>query len=499
MNPRLRAGIALVVALVATFVVWRPTLDTYFFADDFLLLYDARNGAPLEFILTPYGGHLYWTRNILFIVLERLFGPDPRPYFAISLLTQLLNVGLLFAVLHAWTRRPILAGFWATLWGTCPLNNGTLTWFATHGQMLVASIVLVLLWRAAVLERRGETPGTGAAWLVVAGLVLGATCYGVGVGAALAVPLAALLLFPRMTWRTRLVLCIPIVLVPVLYVAGQQIYALFYERSTGQIATSRLLQFIPDQILLTAHLLAHGLAGLVGGFLTPQRDLPGPMLAAAGAVGALGLIAAFVTGDAASRRRLLAVFLILGAVTGIIAVGRAHMIFMMGGTMAKAAATPRYQYLGPLFLALLAGLVCAQAAGRRPVARAGAVLAVLLLLADARLYATAFQRAFWRVDTHAWTYRETMALIKQVQDAVAAVPPGTTVVLPNKRFASVGPVFMQTPDLFPRAAGAFIAMFPEDSVDGRPVRFAESDPWVYTLHTESRGKRIAGLLVPGEP
>jgi hypothetical protein len=499
LSPRLRAGIALLVALVATFVVWRPALDTYFFADDFLLLYDARNGAPLEFILTPYGGHLYWTRNVLFILLERLFGSDPRPYFALSLLNQLLNVGLLFAVLYTWTRRPILAGFWAALWGTCPLNNGTLTWFATHGQMMVASIVLLLLWGAAILERRGETPGRGAAWVTVAALVIGATCYGVGVGAAIAVPLAALLLFPRMTTRTRVIVCIPIVLVPVLYVAGQQIYALFAQRSTGQVATSRLLHYVPDQIVLTGHLLAHGLAGLVAGFLTPQRDLPPALVGGVGVAGALALIVAFVTGDWPVRRRLLAVFLIIGAVTGIIAVGRAHMIWMMGGTMAKAASTPRYQYLGPLFLALLAGLVCAQAARRRQLAIAGAVLAVLFLAVDARFFTQAFQRAFWRVDTHGWTYRETMALIKQVKDAVAAAPPGATVVIPNKRFASVGPVFMNTPDLFPGAAAAFITMFPADTVDGRQVRFAEADPWIYTLHTQDRRKRIAGLLVPATP
>ncbi|MCW5891670.1 MAG: hypothetical protein KIT14_14130 [bacterium] len=483
-------------ALGATLVVWAPVVHSCFYADDIVLLYDARNGAPLEFVLTPYGGHLYWTRNLLFLGIERIFGPDPRPFFTLSLANQLLNVALLFAVLHTWTRRPVLAGFWSTLWGTCPLNMGTLNWFATHGQMMVASLVLALLWRAAVLERRGTIPGARDAWVIVAALVVGATCYGVGVGAAMAFPVAALLLFPRMTSRTRLLVCLPILVVPLLYVVGQQLHALVSVRPTGaQVPGVRLLAYVPDQLILTGHLVAHGFAGLLTGFLAPERDFPPALVVGAGALLGLAVVAGLAAADGPMRRRLVAVILLIGAVCGIIAVGRAHMLWFMGGTFAKVAATPRYQYLGPLFLALLAGLLCAQAAQRRGRAAVGLVAAVLILTIDARAWA----RTAWHVDTHAWAGREVAGLLQRVRDAAAAVPPGTTVVLPNKRFQSVGPVFSQTPLLFPRAAAAFIAFVDGDVVDGRPVRFAEEDPGIYAALTEQPGKRIAGLLVPATP
>lgn len=496
MTPRWRAAAALVVALGATLVVWAPVLDCFFYADDIVLLYDARNGTPLEFVLTPYGGHLYWTRNLLFLGLERLFGPDPRPFFALSLANQLCNVALLFAVLHAWTGRPWLAGFWSALWGTCPLNMGTLNWFATHGQMMVASLVLLLLWRAAVLERRGATPGARDAWAIVGALVIGATCYGVGVGAAMAFPLGLLVLFPRMTWRTRLLVCLPIVLVPILYVGGQQLHALLSARPTGaQVPGMRLLAYVPDQLLLTGHLVAHGFAGLLAGFLAPTRDLPPALVGGAGVLLGVGLAVAFVAADAPVRRRLVLVALLIVAVCGIIAVGRAHMVWFIGGSFAKVAGTPRYQYLGPLFLALLAGLACAAVARHRGLAVAGVVAGLCLLAVDAR----AWRRTTWRVDTHAWAGREVATLLQSVRDAAAAVPPGTPAVLPNKRFQSVGPVFSQTPLLFPRAAGAFIAFVDGDTVDGRPIRFAEADPVVHEVLTADTGTRVAGLLVPATP
>jgi hypothetical protein len=492
LTPRLRAGLALAVALGATLFVWRSLVHAYFYADDILLLYDVRNGSPLEFVLTPYGGHLYWTRNLIFLGFERLFGPDPRPFFTFALANQLLNVALLFAVLHAWTQRPLLAGFWSTLWGTCPLNMGTLTWFAAQGQMIVGALLLLLLWRAAVLERRGETPGMRDACLVVAALVLGATCYGVGVGAALAFPIGVMVLFPRMTARTRLVTCLPIVLVPALYFAGQKLFALLSPRPMNSVPLSRLIPYVPDQILLTGHLVAHGFAGLVAGFLAPARDLPPALVGGAGAVLALAVLAALIRGDAGLRRRVVAVALIIIAVCGIIAVGRAHMLWFVGGTLAKVASTPRYQYLGPLFLALLAGLVCAPLARRRALAVGGIALGLLVLAVDARAY----RRAFWRVDTHDYARREVTTLLERVREAAAAAPPGETVFLPNTRIASVGPVFVQTPIIFPRAAGAFIAFVPDDEIDGRPIRFIEPDPDVVTALTADPRKRIATLLVP---
>lgn len=495
MTSRVRTAVALAVAVGATLLVWSPVVRAYFYADDIVLLYDARNGAPLEFVLAPYGGHVYWTRNALFLVLERLFGPDPLPFFALGLANHVVNVVLLFAVVRTWTDRPILAGFWSTLWGTCPLGMGTLGWVAAHGQMMVGALVLALLWRAAVLERRGETPGRRDAWIGVATLVVAATCYGVGVGAALAFPIVVLVLFPRLAWRTRAIVCLPVVLVPALYLVGQELHVRFATDPMTTVPLGRLVPYIPDQIALTGHLVAHGFAGLLAGFLLPARDLPSALIAGAGALLVLALLAALGFGDATLRRRTIAVALIVVAVCGIIAVGRAHMVWFLGGTLAKVASTPRYQYLGPLFLALLAGLLCGSLAQRRLLAVSGVVAGVLFLAVDARAY----RRAFWRVDTNAFAQREVATLLQRVREAAAAVPPGTTVVLPNARFLGVGPFYAQTPLSFPRAAGAFIAFLPGDAVDGRPVRFAEDDPDVYAKLTADPRKRIATLLVPAPP
>lgn len=87
-------------------------------------------------------------------------------------------------------------------------------------------------------------------------------------------------------------------------------------------------------------------------------------------------------------------------------------------------------------------------------------------------------------------------MLAKVDAAAANVPPGTPVIVANEPFGGVGPVFVKTPVVFPRLAGLFIAFRSEDTVAGRPVRFAESDAAVVAQLTANPDKRIAHLLVP---
>src|SRR5262245_44045563 len=89
--------------LAATLVVYAAVRRAFFWADDILFLYDLHNGTALEFLVTPYGGHLSWFRNLVFLTLERLAGPRPGPFFRLMLATHLVNTMLVFATVRAWT------------------------------------------------------------------------------------------------------------------------------------------------------------------------------------------------------------------------------------------------------------------------------------------------------------------------------------------------------------------------------------------------------------
>src|SRR5262249_61923357 len=98
------------------------------------------------------------------------------------------------------TGRVVLGWFGARLWGICRLDAGTIGWYAVYGQVMVATILLVVLDRLARLAATGERVPTRTACLWDVLLLLGATCFGTGIGVALVFPVNLFLLLP-VSWR----------------------------------------------------------------------------------------------------------------------------------------------------------------------------------------------------------------------------------------------------------------------------------------------------------
>src|SRR5262249_25864464 len=208
--------------------VYYPVTRVNFFADDLVHLAGINSDSRLEFLLAPFGGHNYLVRNLVFLGSWELFGLHAPYYFATVLLTHLLNVGLLFGTLRTLTRSAMLACFGAALWGTSPLCAGTLTWYSVYGQVLVATILLVVLGQLAHLAADGSPLTTRRGWWWSALLLAGPTSSGVGTGVALAFPIA-LSPVPPAPWpsprlRTRWLL-LPVVTLA-LYFAFRRLYPL---------------------------------------------------------------------------------------------------------------------------------------------------------------------------------------------------------------------------------------------------------------------------------
>jgi hypothetical protein len=136
-----------VIPILLAAVVYFPITQNYFFADDFLHLFRVRNEGILPYLLIPRGGHLLVTSNAVFYVMDLFFGAHPEPYYWLALLTHLLNVGLFFAVVRLFTQSPYVACFGASLWGIAPLNESAIGWYSVFGQVLVATVMLIMLYQ----------------------------------------------------------------------------------------------------------------------------------------------------------------------------------------------------------------------------------------------------------------------------------------------------------------------------------------------------------------
>jgi len=136
------AAIAACAAILAN--VW--ILGQFFFADDFANLVEVANFGPGDFIIAPAGGgHMSMLRNVMLYLSFRAFGMDATGYFAIVLVTHVVNVLLLFAVARRLTGSAMLAGFGAVLFAISPTNGGTLGWYAVYGHALSTTCLLAAL------------------------------------------------------------------------------------------------------------------------------------------------------------------------------------------------------------------------------------------------------------------------------------------------------------------------------------------------------------------
>jgi hypothetical protein len=485
------------VPLVLTAWVYHPITGVFFFADDFYHLAHITNESLLVWLLAPFGGHNRVLQNLAFLASWELFGFHSEPWYWTVLLTHLLNVWLLFGVLSALTASVLLACFGATLWGICPLDAGTIGWYAVYGQVMVATILLVVLDRLARLAATGARlpPRTACLWYVL--LLLGTTCFGTGIGVALVFPVILFLLLPS-AWRQPGVR-IAYLALPAVTLAGyfglrtlsEWIQPLTFSENMHLIAARDGLREIP-LMLLPLIGFAVGGAGL-GHAFDPARFVDARTWGMI-AVLVLGLGLAAWRGDWKTRRTMIAMAVLAVGVYGIVAAGRAHIYIVFHFPLAKAAAEPRYHYLGTIPIVILICQVLQQ------VGRIGWLAALprgVLLAVGLALQVGAYLLSSFHIEQHAATRTYVTQTFREMQDAVLASPAGTTVYIENGETQPViGPMLKM---FLPGRAGLFLFLSPDDLLEGRHVRFVEPNPDIREYWDGRSGSRLATLLVAPSP
>ncbi len=425
-------------------------------------------------------------RNTVILAMFEAFGAEPRLWFASVLLTHLLNALLLHRVIHRFTCDRWLACVGATLWATCPALEGALGWYSVYGQVLLTTLVLIVLARLADTVVSGRPLSTRGALGWSALLVLGGCSFGTGLGIAAAFPLVATLALPpqQRSARVLAVLVVAAVLLFATYAAVRAGATGLEPRARELLSPGAILRAIPEVLALEAQLLVFGASTLLVGFLGLDPGCPGAIAAIAAAACVVVVAAAWLTSDAAGRRLLLALTLLVVAAYGAIAAGRATVLEAVRVPLSLAAAWPRYHYL-PLALLALLQMVALGALRARSRSAQRVVYGAGALWMAARLLVLATRPV--PIDLHDAERMETEAVLRSIRAAVAATPPGATVVIENKGFPAAG-----LPGRFPGWAGVFVIHFPENAVDGRPVRFVAGEgDWQLA---QERGGRIAALV-----
>ena len=128
----------------------------------------------------------------------------------------------------------------AALWGIAPANAGTLGWYSVYGQVLAATLLLIVLVQLAGHARAGPVRGrTAALWALLS--VVASTSFGTGLAAAFLLPAVVRVLRPAVTLERSAwawVLAVP-PMIGVLYLVQQRYFLATY---VGSADMQRFMQ-----------------------------------------------------------------------------------------------------------------------------------------------------------------------------------------------------------------------------------------------------------------
>jgi hypothetical protein len=480
-----RSDGAAVLPLAATLLVFFPVTRAYFLGDDFLHLVEVANDDLGTVLWRPYMSHLYVVPTALYWFLWRVFGLDPRPFYWTLLLVHLANVALFFRVVRHLTGSPRLASVGALLWGTYPYHEGSLAWFCVHGNVLVGSAFLIAInGLASHEEANRKVGGLAAAWWATL-LLVACTCFGTGLGIAVAFPLLALLWLPSLLTRPARAI---LLLLPVVAVAAYAGVHYVYPQSPGprpELALRALTQNPLTPALAVAHLLTFGLSSLCAGLFWYPLSYPSwQAYALAAAVLICVLFAA-----SGRRRCVFALLLAATAAYAVVSLGRGNLFAMLSSLTPAAVATiSRYHYVSSIALALA---VCLAAARSKTSMHLNDTTGRLLTLGSTMVVLAAFARSGWTIDLHSESRYAVRAVLAEATAAAQTVPKGGVAQVRDRWFRSK---YIWTNVV--TASGIFSLYHPTNELNGRQIVYVQDDSSFQEL-TILPGSPLARLVVRG--
>lgn len=474
--------------------VYFPVTRVFFWADDLFHLGRLTGDGPLPWLITPFEGHNLLVRNLVFLGSWLVFGFHPAAWYGTVLVTHLVNVWLLFRVLSTLTGSAGLACVGATLWGMGPLAGGTLGWYAVFGQALVGTILLFVLNGMARIALHGAPLSRPRAFAWYGLLLAGTTCFGTGIGVALAFPVVLFLILPA-AWRDAPVrlayLALPAITVLLYFACRAAASRLEPLPEAERLQTMVAWMGLGAAPAMVPPLMTVAIAGTVLGHAFDPNALSGVAVLAAVLACVAAVAAVLARGSAGHRRWLLAMVVLALSVYGVLAAGRTSVYGMFGVSFWRAAAEPRYHYVGtiPVVVLLCLGLQALGGFGRLVALPRGPLVAL-----GVALPVVAYARSTFRIDEHTDVRTAVTTAMHDLAARIAAAAPGGTVFIENRGGADPVLAHVLAVDL-PGRAGLFLLLPHDEVAHNRGVRFVEPNSEVLAYWQGRPGSRLATLLV----
>ena len=475
------------VAIAVSTIVFLNVLGNGFYADDYFHLYDCANGPFWRTLFTPFGGHMLFVYNAVFLTLFKVFGLNPAAFFAVLIVVHGGSIYLIYSIIKRLTGQPHLAAFGATLWGMCPVNAGSLSFISVLGHVFATAAVLGVVLDLVRLEESERAPRAAVLVRIYCLLLVASFSFGVGLGVAIGFAAIFFTWNPTPQQRTRITLLFGslMILLPLIYFGASQQQPFGPSFGVAEMPAA-LVRF-----------LLVGLGALLGGpllvgevALFPEtRVLTAAMVL--GALGITGIAIGMVRASRPMRARMLAMGGLIVCGYGLIAIARYWIL--------ADFPTPilRYHYLGPaLYSVLFCVSLSVVFAKTKLLQRNGAPLYFGWLLVVIIPYNMAVEKSS---TAHVFAHQHYETLISLNRDIrIRAMNDGPgPIYLENTRFETGNGALSRGTE-FPGLAAFYIVTHPEDDFDGRPIRFYTHDETLLESTRAEAGSRIAKLLVSVE-
>jgi hypothetical protein len=493
-----------ILPLIPAVIVHGMILQFNFFSDDYLYFYQMANTGFLEFLITPYGGHMLPFRNILFFLLYKAFSLKPTWYFALILMTHLLNVLLLCRVIRLFTGRSGLALFCSALWGINPIHQGVLGFFSAYGIMLVVLFLLLILNDIGMIKCGQARPDLFMVirWNIF--LIAASISYSTGIALAMGFWLISWFFLSDDKNRRIVALGLTPLMaaVPLIYFGLGYVYSNVSNKHPDfSRALTYLLHFWFKDITMCAVLTGIGISSAVAApFQSFFSDYMIPVSDALSIMAMLCFILTFTRASREVRFRMLAIGFIIILPYGIISAGRTMSIGVFETTLAELVSTPRFHYLSTMACVILFGVMYDSLFPRTAKQARRALFLSVIVLMGLTVASEYSARFIYRTTYGDWGERskiEIDSIVRAIRKEIDESPSGGSVYFRNESTESIR-MIVGSYGKFPGLAAIFVLGFPDDEIDGKRVFFVEKNRAILNELTNRIGTRISRILVAEE-
>lgn len=491
--------ILLLISIIIVGIVQSQLLFTYFFRDDFLHIYQIANWPALEFIFSAYGGHLYITRNLIFLIMFKFFGMNAFYYFLIVLITHLASVFLLFKIIRLLTGNNVIAFTGSVIWGMSPVNYATLAWYSAYGHIIVGPFFLLFLYDLFRIEKGIITFNLKIALKWSLYFFIMATSFGTGLAIIVVSPVIILILLWKHKNKWILALSTIPIIIFVLFLLYFNNRIFFLITGHDQEIARAFIGLLPNTFsIITEMFIKMSIYAIycMSGFpfLYFLSLIKYPIIAYFIAIPVFLLLCILFRKTNFIRRRYYFIFIFyVTAFIGLTAYARAPVYHTLGISITDASISPRYFYIIFIMIILILSLMVQQIVTKK-ILNKKVILILFVILAISIPFSIKSARRSDITNTHKKEKKLYYSTLKQIKKEIKDVPEGSDVYLDNTLKGNFS-IFLPTETDFPGRAAVYAIAFPDNIAYGRRIYFVEKDKKIIESNIRKSEWRISKLLI----